>query len=57
MLSKICMVCYKGELVAHHSLPFFLDDISEYINKSKGVEFVSIAICKLLFADYLILES
>ena len=36
---------------------FFLDDLSEYLDKSKGIKVGTITVCHMLFADDLILAS
>ena len=42
------MACFKGELLVQYSSIFFLDDISEYLDKSMGMKIGTIAICHLL---------
>ena len=47
----------QGVVISPTLFNFFLDDLSEYLDKSKGIEIGTIAICHLLFADDLILAS
>ena len=47
----------QGGVISPTLFNCFLDDLSEYLDKSKGIEIGTIAICHLLFADNLILAS
>ena len=44
----------QGGVLVQHSFFCFLDDLSEYLDKSKGIEIGTITICHLLFVDHLI---
>ena len=47
----------QGEIISPTLFNFFLDDLSEYLDKSKGIKVGTITVCHLLFADDLILAS
>ena len=47
----------QGGIISPTLFNFFLDDLSEYRDKSKGIKVGTITVCHLLFADDLILAS
>ena len=47
----------QGGVISPTLFNFFLDDLSEYLDKSKGIKVGTITVCHMLFADDLILAS